>query len=135
VRNKMVFAPILLHYAVVGARRASGVRNNAVVITPLQQTALNGVFAGAGYSHQQHHVGACQHVARGVTWLVKLGEPRKSCGYVCHSPSSVAYQSRFSITVSASLGISTLPKRFMRFLPFACLASSFFLRETSPPYR
>jgi hypothetical protein len=30
--------------------------------------------------------------------------------------------------------MSTLPNRFMRFLPLACLARTFFLRDTSPPY-
>ena len=40
---------------------------------------------------------------------------------------------RFNTAMKASCGTLTLPIIFMRFLPLACLLSSFFLREMSPP--
>ena len=39
----------------------------------------------------------------------------------------------FSTARNASCGISTLPTRFMRFLPSFCFSSSLRLREMSPP--
>ena len=40
---------------------------------------------------------------------------------------------RLSTVMKASCGTFTLPIAFIRFFPFACLLSSFFFREMSPP--
>ena len=55
---------------------------------------------------------------------------------VCESRSSgqrVLSSPTLSTARNASCGMSTLPIRFMRFLPSFCFSRSFRLREMSPP--
>ena len=51
----------------------------------------------------------------------------------CFSHQSSVSVPIFRTARNASCGISTLPTRFMRFLPSFCFSSSLRLREMSPP--
>ncbi len=63
----------------------------------------------------------------------RRARPRGAGRTTRRRPAPRAYSPRLRMAIKASCGISTLPTRFMRFLPSFCFSSSLRLRVTSPP--
>ena len=88
---------------------------------PLSENRQLPIFKCAGYIAQAAapRLARPKHSGSAPIW------ERSRCSY----PSS----SSFSTAMNASVGICTVPRERIFFLPYFCFSSSFFFRVMSPP--
>jgi len=69
----------------------------------------------------------------GTMWASSPTIQKTACAFITQAVFYQSSSSSFSTAIKASVGICTVPRLLMRFLPSFCFSSSFFFRVISPP--